>query len=269
MNQDAVKAMLLDIRECALDFSVIFTGKASKKVNGLYNLQTFQILLHTKNFATDNELVYTAIHEYTHHLQNEARSVMRNSGGAPCARHHTTSFWALFHELLEIAEKKGVYKLHNEPNDELANLTDEIRTKYIAQNGVLIKELGKLLLKAHALCDAAHIRFEDYIDRELCLPRQAARTIAKIATYDISPDLGYERMKITAGIANAEKRAKTESMLLAGKSPDFVRYASRTKSENENVDPKEKLLSEKKRIEKTIEQLTQRLKYVEENLAVL
>ena len=67
MNQDQVKEILLQIEESELEFSVTFTGKASKKVNGLYKSDTHEILLHNKNFSVDNELLYTAIHEYTHH----------------------------------------------------------------------------------------------------------------------------------------------------------------------------------------------------------
>ena len=40
MNQDQVKEILLQIEESELEFSVTFTGKASKKVNGLYKSDT-------------------------------------------------------------------------------------------------------------------------------------------------------------------------------------------------------------------------------------
>jgi Zn-dependent peptidase ImmA (M78 family) len=107
MNQDAVKKMLLDIERATMDFSVVFTGKKSKKVNGLYKYDTFEILLHNKNFSTDGELVYTAIHEYTHHLEHE-RILEQNGGKEPVTRmrFHNTDFWARFHHLLEIAEQK-------------------------------------------------------------------------------------------------------------------------------------------------------------------
>ena len=48
MNQDQIKEMLLKIEDTELDFSVTFTGKESKKVNGLYKPDTHEILLHTK-----------------------------------------------------------------------------------------------------------------------------------------------------------------------------------------------------------------------------
>ncbi|MGP1510875.1 MAG: hypothetical protein ACTTIU_10140, partial [Treponema lecithinolyticum] len=67
MNCEQVKNILLSIENTDLDFEMIFSGKESKKVNGLYKPETREIILHNKNFKTDNQLVYTAIHEYTHH----------------------------------------------------------------------------------------------------------------------------------------------------------------------------------------------------------
>jgi hypothetical protein len=56
MNNESIKEMLLNIQESELEFSVILTGKDSKRVNGLYKPDTREILLHNKNFKTDNEL---------------------------------------------------------------------------------------------------------------------------------------------------------------------------------------------------------------------
>ena len=56
MNQDRVKEILLETADTELEFSVVFTGKSSKKVNGLYKPDTHEIILHNKNFANDNEL---------------------------------------------------------------------------------------------------------------------------------------------------------------------------------------------------------------------
>ena len=63
MNQDQTKALLLGIEGCKTDFSVVFTGKKSSMVNGLYKPLTREILIHNKNFQNDGQLVYTAIHE--------------------------------------------------------------------------------------------------------------------------------------------------------------------------------------------------------------
>ena len=127
MNQDKIKEILMDIQPSELEFTITFTGKESKKVNGLYKPETCEILLHNKNFNADNQLIYTAIHEYTHHLINEEK--LEESGGLKPSynRVHTNEFWAKFHGLLEIAEQKGYYVIGLENSPELAELTEEIR----------------------------------------------------------------------------------------------------------------------------------------------
>ena len=74
MNRDQIKELLLSLENTDLDFEVIFSGKSSKKVNGLYKCETREIVLHNKNFNTDNQLIYTAIYEYTHQMLYEAEA---------------------------------------------------------------------------------------------------------------------------------------------------------------------------------------------------
>ncbi len=265
MNQERVKEILLEIKNTDLEFSLIFTGKESKRVNGLYKPDTQEILLHNKNFTTDNQLVYTAIHEYTHHIMNEKK--LSQSAGLEHlkGRAHTIDFWAVFHELLEVAEEKGFYIMGLEDSPELAEITEEIRKNYLEKNGLLMQEFGKLLAKAHQLCLDSNIRYEDYIDRCLKIPRQAAKNIAKVGAIPVDPTLGFENMKMIASMASAEKRAIAQEQLLAGKSPDAVRVA--LKKPSPETDPKTSLEKEKTRLEKTITHLTSKLEMVEEKLA--
>jgi hypothetical protein len=265
MNQEKIKEMLLDLENTSLDFSVTLTGKSSKKVNGLYKPETFEILLHNKNFTDEGELVYTAIHEYAHHLENEKQ--MERLGGKEHigrTRFHSTEFWAHFHKLLETAENKGYYKLDQASSTELAKLTKAIQS-CIEQNGSSMRELGDLLIQAQQICDKDHIRYEDYIDRVLKIPRNAARAITKIAEYKLDPAIGYENMKYVASIPSAQKRKSAEAQFLAGKTPDTVR--GQIKHAQKMPDLKTQWEQEKRRLEKTIETLTKRLKQVEENLA--
>ena len=266
MTQDQVKKKLLAIEDAPLEFTVIFSGKKSKKVNGLYKPDTREIIIHNRNFADeDNLLIYTAIHEYAHHFHACAR------GGNLSPRAHTAEFWAIFHGLLEKAEKKGIYKDvfslsgENEASRELEKLTDTIRKKYLTENGNLVKELGQLLLKAHELCSAVGGRYEDYIDRVLRIPRQAAGLAVKMFQYNLNPETGADNMRFLAGISNEEKRAAAENSLLAGKSPDTVKIACRQKPE-EDEDPRLRLEKEKMRLERTIASLTRRLEEVEQEL---
>lgn len=266
MNNDQIKEILLSIEETEIDFTVTMSGKESKKVNGLYKPESHEIILHNLNFKSDNQLIYTAIHEYTHHLVTVEQEKMSKGLCPKNSRCHTNEFWAKFHSLLEVAEKKGLYVIGLEDAPELAQLTDEIKKNYLEQNGKLMIEFGKLLAKAHQLCQDANIRYEDYIDRVLQLPRSAAKTITKISVSNIDPKIGFENMKIVAA-ATPAKRTEVQENLEAGKSPDTVRSLMKKKAKE--IDEKTRLEKEKSRLEKTISQLTTRLELIEESLASL
>ena len=263
MNQDIVKEKLLKIEDAPLEFSLIYSGKKSKKVNGLYKPQSREIIIHNRNFSHDetgqNLLLYTAIHEYAHHLHACSR------GGNLSARAHNSEFWAIFHELLEKAEKKKIYNDVFSVSPELLKLTGVIRDKYLKNNGNLVKEMGKHLLKAYDLCAGIGVRFEDYVDRMLRIPRTAANMAIKMFEYDIAPEVGADNMRFLAGIRDNDERKAAEAALIKGKSPDTVKIAVRNKNEAE--DPNEKLEKEKTRLERTIAALTKRLKEINEQLA--
>jgi hypothetical protein len=261
MNQDQVKAGLLSLEDAPMDFGVIFSGKKSKKVNGLYKPETREIIIHNRNFTDDNLLIYTAIHEYAHHLHACSR------GGTLSARAHTTEFWAIFHGLLEKAETRGIYQNIFADSPELAELTETIRIKYLRENGSLVKELGMHLLRAHELCSAIGARFEDYVDRVLRIPKTAANLAIKMYQYDLNPEVGPDNMRFLAGIGNDETRSAAENALLKGKSPDTVKIAVRRPVAEE--DPRLRLEKEKRRLERTIASLTARLNEVQKELEVL
>ncbi|MDR1211949.1 MAG: hypothetical protein LBK40_06930 [Spirochaetaceae bacterium] len=262
MNQDQVKKLLLSVEDAPLDFSVIFSGKKSKKVNGLYKVESREILLHNRNFSSDEEnlLIYTAIHEYAHHLH-----ACSKKGTLP-QRAHNHEFWAVFHALLEKAEKKGVYRNIFSGSPELAKLTGEIREKYLAENGALVKALGQALIKANELCDALGARFDDYIDRILCIPRNAAKVAIKMFQYNLNPQVGPDNMKFLAGIRDGEKRLAAEHSLLSGKSPDSVREILKKPPDE---DPRDQLERERARLTRTIDNLKKRLNEVERELKEL
>lgn len=267
MDNEKIKEMLLDISPSSLEFTVTQSGKESKRVNGLYKPDTHEIILHNKNFKTENELVYTAVHEYTHHLIAEEQLALNGSSYMPNAKVHTENFWVRFHSFLKIAEEKKYYSLDIEASPELKELTEKIRKEYLEVNGKLMQEFGRLLAKAHELCQNANIRYEDYIDRVLCLPRNSARDITRVgAVSDINPSIGFDNMKMISAIKKSDERSSAQEKILSGESPATVRSLMKNKCQSE-TDPKQKLEKEKNRLTKTIAQLQQRLEFVEESLA--
>jgi len=262
MDQDKVKQKLLAIEDAPLEFSVIFSGKKSSKVNGLYKPQSREIILHNRNFQPDdtgqNLLLYTAIHEYAHHLHACSR------GGTLSPRAHNSEFWAIFHALLEKAEKKKIYNDVFSVSPELLKLTELIRDKFLKNNGELVKEMGKHLLKAHDLCTNIGVRFEDYVDRMLRIPRTAANMAIKMFEYDLAPEVGADNMRFLAGIRDGDERQAAETALIKGKSPDTVKVQVRNKNKEE--DPVAVLEKEKTRLEKTIATLNKRLEEVKREI---
>jgi len=262
MNQDKIKEKLLAIEDAPLEFSLIFSGKKSKKVNGLYKPAAREIIIHNRNFLTDdtgqNLLLYTAIHEYAHHLHACSR------GGTLSARAHNPEFWAIFHDLLEKAEAKKIYKDVFKVSPELLKLTELIRVKYLKNNGELVKEMGKHLLKAHELCTGIGVRFEDYVDRMLRIPRAAANTAMRMFEYDIAPEVGADNMRFLAGIKDGDERKAAQTALIKGKSPDTVKIQVRGKEKAD--DPVLILEKEKERLERTIASLNKRLEEVKKEL---
>jgi hypothetical protein len=262
LNRDTVKEKLLAIEEPPLEFTLVFSGKKSSRVNGLYKPETREIIIHNRNFNNDdagqNLLLYTAIHEYAHHLHACSR------GGTLSPRAHNSEFWAIFHALLETAEKKKIYSDVFSVSPELLKLTDIIRNRFLRNNGELVKEMGKHLIKAHELCTGIGVRFEDYVDRMLRIPRTAASMAIKMFQYDIAPEVGADNMRFLAGIRNDDNRKAAETALIKGKSPDTVKIQVRGKAESEDIVLR--LEKEKLRLERTIASLAKRLDEVKREL---
>lgn len=261
MNQDQVKALLLSIEEPDTDFTITFSGKQSNVVNGLYKPLTHEILIHNKNFQTDGQLVYTAIHEYAHHLHGEKKAFL------PGARAHTSEFWSIFHALLEKAEAKGLYRNVYESEPDFLDLTTRIKA-ILPENGKVMLEFGRLVVEAEALCKKHYVRFEDYLDRALGVPRTSATVAMKAFHLDVPPEIGWDAMKVVAQTAKPAARSMALDAFRAGKSQDTVKAMIR-QARPEDEDPVARLDREKTRLTRTIKTMQERLAMVENQLARL
>ena len=260
MNQDQVKQILLRLDPDVPDFSLTFTGKKSFKVDGLYKPENAEILIHNKNFRGDNALVYTAIHEFAHHIQ------FTKGEGKVSIRAHTNVFWNIFHNLLNTAEEKKLYENVYKTDPDFIALTKRIREEFLSVNGHLMKDFGAVLLNVFRLCHEKEVSFEDYVDRELALHRTEAKTIMKTFTLDINPEIGYENMKIASRVRDDEVRKEVETAFTTvGKSPDMVKaeFCHRPPAKEDEA---QVLKSEKDRIHKTMDRLAIRLAEINQKL---
>ena len=259
MNQDQVKEMLLRLEKDVPEFSVIFSGKESRKVDGLYKPESREILIHNRNFSDDNALIYTAIHEFAHHVHFSRfpEEVTR--------RAHTNRFWDLFHGLLSDAESKKLYTNIFDNDPAFQKLTDRIRKDYLARNGSLMKEFGRILIEALDLCREKHAVFEDYAERVLGMTRGSARSLMKVYALDVDEDLGYEKMKVVASIKDPSVRTDASESFREGQTPPQVRQ--RIKESREAPEPTMgRLEAQKRRLEKNISNLQEKLENVERQL---
>ncbi len=258
MNNDQIKEKLRKLDSSLPDFSVILSGKKSNRVDGLYKPDTREIILHNKNFENDNELMYTAIHEFAHHVQF-SKAVKPVS-----SRTHTAAFWNIFHGLLKKAEEMRLYENVFVTVDEFVRLTERIRSQFLEKNGTIMKEFGKTLIAAKELCDKYHASFFDYIERVLSLPRSSAQTIMNAYSYDLHPAMGFENMKTVARIRDEDKRRDAEVAILEGASPYTVKMNYFQKEEA--ASPVEALKKEKEDIERRIKSLRTRLTLIQKQI---
>ena len=261
MNQDTVKEKLQSIHKSPIDYVVIFSGKKSKKAYGLYKPLSREIIIHNKNFADDsgklNEmlLMFTAIHELAHHVQMAEK-------GDKSSRTHNQDFWATFHDLLDIAEKKGVYRA--QIGADTKKLIDDARdiSRQIAE---LQRELGRVLLMLNESCARNGLRYEDVVEREaqICRPSAAlAITAFNMGDQGVGADIQTE----AARQRDDEKRA---AIIAAGREGKSVIQAKKSTAPAKPVDGEDEtatLAREKQRIERTIESLTRRLQEIEQQL---
>lgn len=258
MNQDQVKERLLKLEDVREDFVVTFSGKKSSKVNGLYYPDRKEIILHNQNFTDDNQLMYTAIHEFAHHVQ------FMKATAPVSTRAHTTQFWNIFHTLLFKAEETGLYNNVFETIPEFRELTAKIKNDYMAKNGFLMKEFGALLMQARELCREHNASFEDYVDRILGVHRNEAKIMIKTHALDINPEIGYENMKMVARIGDEDMRRGVEQAFFGEMSLDMIRAGMKPEKEFENR--LRFLETEKERIEQSLERLTARLVKIERDI---
>jgi len=261
VNQDQIKKLLLSVRKSEKDFSVILTGKASRKVNGLYKPETCEILLHNRNFQTDEDMLRTALHEYAHHLHAFSPNPPRPG------RPHDNAFWSLFHDLLTEAEKRGVYSDVFRKDPEFLRLAREIREGYLEPHGDLMMAFGAKLIEAEELCRKRSLSFRDFVERELGMRMPTVRLGMGTVRHGWDPTLGPDRLKLLNKL-NLETAESAQKLFSGGATEAQVAnlvMQNARKTELEKVGSTAVMILEKKkkRLQEMIERYQMEIKEIE------
>jgi hypothetical protein len=251
VDQETVKKLLTKLYGTKEEYHVIFSGKKSNAVNGLYKPEKREIIIHNKNFVNDNLLIYTAIHELAHHICIAEK-------GQRSARSHTVEFWSTFHDLLDVAEKEGIYtSKRNEKIDSLTAKARELDRK-IAE---LQRELGEILIDIQKVCEESGFRAEDVFERDIHLSRKTWNYSIKAVNSGADKDCGQDIQKLLAGTRSTEIKNTIDHQKNRHKSAAQIQYGlqqEKTKTQSSL----ERLTIEKKRIETTIQSLKNRLSVI-------
>ena len=252
MTNEEIKTNLKKLFDCKEDFTVIQTGKKSNKVNGLYKPDSHEIFLHNKNFGTENELMYTAVHEFTHHY---LRTEKGDKGGR-----HNSLFWATFYDFLEKAISYGFYvRTRSEETQKLIDEAKEIQKAIIDAQ----RKLGETLSKIYESCDRNNERVEDVIEHDLQITRNKAKEYQKMRNSDTNSD---EMAKVINSAKDVMIKAAAQKAADEGKTVEQVKQIAKAKPVDDNLESPERLRREEKRLETTIERLNDRLVQVQETL---
>jgi len=212
INQESVKELLLKLQPSDTDFTVIFSGKKSGKVNGLYKQDINEIVIHNKNFKNDNELIYTAIHEYSHHLM---WCKYHKIGKIP---KHNNEFWGIMYNLIDLAEEKNLYKKYPDESvkKEIQNLVssakkinEEIASRY--------KKLGEIISEIRKETNKHEIRIEDILIRECQLSKKTAEMAEKAYGHNIDSSLGQDLQQAVISEKDNEKQSSIIEDIKKGK----------------------------------------------------
>lgn len=255
-NNDEVKENLLKLYDCKHEFTVTFSGKKSKNVNGVYKPATKEIILHNKNFNdTNNLLIVTAIHELAHHVI--MTELERSKEG------HTSFFWSTFYDLLSKAEKLGIYTLVI--SEKLKEKIEAI--KVIDENiSKLTIDMGKALSEMHEICKEENVRFEIVTERTMGIKRTTVKKNCKMQKASDLSSLSSDEKELVATINSRDKAQMALALLESGNTIDQVKQ--KIKTPMEELDEIEELEEKKSKLIHKIEVLTIEVQRIEKKLEV-
>jgi hypothetical protein len=242
MKEQEVKALLCKIRTPPRDFVLQFTHRRHRRINGTYTLADHLIKINNLNFLREDALLYTAIHEYAHHLQYCARGKTS----------HNREFWTLFHDLLDEAIAKGL-TASPPTTDKITEVETELRG-LLREHADIEVRIAERMRALHTECAEIGVRTEFLVERRLQLPNNAARIYQKCASGSMGYQPGeYRNAEAMRLIATHGDAAEIE--LRAGKT---LVQAQSAAIGTEVIDPYEALRKERDQLSRRIGRLEER-----------
>ena len=167
------------------------------------------------------------------------------------------------YEVTEVYLEKAVEaKIYTrERSKDLSSLIEE--AKEIDREIVnLKKKLGKILSEIHEKSQKENIRFEDILSHDLNISKNTAEKCLR--SKNIEENFGQDEMETVLKVKDSQTQQNIINGLKKGKT---INQASASIKKDKNLSQYEKLTKEKVRLEKTIQQLEERLEIVSEKLS--
>jgi len=260
ITENELKALLLEVRESE-EFSLYYTGEKDKRIDAFYTYDKKEININEKNFEVESELIYTALHEYAHHLQS-TESFVKDTP-------HDNEFWKIFHSLLYTAEEKGLYinccyVEHKESFKRILHANEQFNKATIE----FFEALGEF---CNVLSKENRNQFIDCCERYLKIPKSEAKKIVK-ASQVFGKGYQYNTMIRLASKKNMDQGLLNELAYMTSADEkrksitfDIFKYYNSDHFESETV----YLENKKEKIETTIENGKEKIESIEHRLSQL
>ena len=174
------------------EYTIVFIEKGILALKSYYIPETKQIVVHDKEFKSDNEMIYAAFHELAHHIDYaEHRELSKRNA-------HGGRFYFILHDLINRAINAGDFI----PIEEfyLENVR-AINNQSVEQ----LREMGQALVQMVETCRSIHYPIEDVITRVLHMKEGEVDTLIRIFQQQIPDKVGGEFARRLGRIKNPQK----------------------------------------------------------------
>jgi hypothetical protein len=169
---------------------------------------------------------------------------------------------------LRRAEELGIYENIGRTNGRLSHLAEKIRKECLEVEGEAMARMGQLLAEALEVCHQEGANFEDFLDRVLVLPRNAAKLAIKAYSQAVPTQGGQEAIKVISRGKDPRERQAIFQKMQDGQSHGMIKQELKLPS-GVPSDPEKILIKERRKLQGDIQRLQKRLEIVVKELEEL